>query len=359
MSTKKRTKSRPQASHHLSTSLTLSSPSPLLPPPSPANGGQHKSKQPRYSEFRTAVTSGTSAPEVADFDFPSLAAEEAEPTLGSLLPPSSNPTLPSQSQSQPLPIPIPSTSLARILAQSLHSSDTLLLESCLQHRKPAIVLQSVQRLPPALAVPLLDACVERLGRSRGKGAGGGAAGSERAAALVEWIRAVLVCHSAYLLTIPELVTRLSGLYSTLCARLSLQPRLLTLSGRLGVVLSQLERREVEPPLVLTPGKKRGKRYVEGESELEDVGEREVLEREEEGSVEDVELGGSEGDVDMDDDDEEEEEEEEDVLEDEEDDEDVDEEDDDDDEEVDETKKNGFLHDEDEDEDEQEDEDESE
>ena len=53
----------------------------------------------------------------------------------------------------------------------------------------------VQQLPPQLAVPLLSACVERLGRGhRGanlKGGGGGAS-AQRGSALVVWVKAVLV-----------------------------------------------------------------------------------------------------------------------------------------------------------------------
>lgn len=94
--------------------------------------------------------------------------------------------------------------LTRTLIQALHSSDARLLESCLQHTRAPLILQTVRRLPPQLAVPLLNACVERLGRgARGstqKGRGG-AAGTQRAAGLVRWVKTVLVVHSGHLMTV--------------------------------------------------------------------------------------------------------------------------------------------------------------
>lgn len=103
---------------------------------------------------------------------------------------------------------------------------------------------------------------------------------------------------------PDLVARLSGLHATLTTRLTLQESLLSLSGRLDMVLSQIEMRSsVAPaPLAARKGKqpsssvKPVSKYVEGESESEDDDEQmdvevEVGSADEAGSVEDVELGG--------------------------------------------------------------------
>ena len=87
-----------------------------------------------------------------------------------------------------------SITLTRTLIQALHSTDTKLLETCLMYSDPTLITQTVQRLPPQLAVPLLGACVQRLGRSS-------APGTQRAAVLVRWIRAVLVVHSGHLMTV--------------------------------------------------------------------------------------------------------------------------------------------------------------
>ncbi|KAI1797498.1 NUC189-domain-containing protein [Ganoderma leucocontextum] len=202
---------------------------------------------------------------------------------------------------------VPASSLTRTLIQALHSSDTRLLETCLAHSDAALIRNTVRRLPPQLAVPLITACVERLGRgARGnalKGGGGGAS-SQRGTALINWVKAVLTTHSGHLMTMPDLVARLSGLHATLTQRLTLQESLLSLSGRLDMVMSQIEMRSSGPPAPLPmpknksrnkPNKPReSRRYVEGESEDEDEEQMrvEVESADEEGSIEDVELGGS-------------------------------------------------------------------
>ena len=78
----------------------------------------------------------------------------------------------------------------------------------------------------------------------------------RGIALMVWIRAVLVSHASYLLSIPNLVDVISGLYrcvsysfccdhvseslnSMVDSRVEVFPRLLRLSGRLELMLSQV------------------------------------------------------------------------------------------------------------------------
>ena len=112
---------------------------------------------------------------------------------------------------------------------------------------------------------------------------------------------------------PDLVARLSGLHATLSSRLALQETLLTLSGRLDMVLSQIEMRSSAAPATLAPRKaaqpvgKRVTRYVEGESADEDERmdvEVEVDSGDDDASVEDVELGGDTADEEGSDEDEE-------------------------------------------------------
>jgi U3 small nucleolar RNA-associated protein 5 len=106
-----------------------------------------------------------------------------------------------------------SITLTRTLIQALHSTDTKLLETCLMYSDPTLITQTVQRLPPQLAVPLLGACVQRLGRTS-------APGTQRAAVLVRWIRAVLVVHSGHLMTVRTTIALLSFFYnvSTGCSK---------------------------------------------------------------------------------------------------------------------------------------------
>ncbi|KAH9486680.1 U3 small nucleolar RNA-associated protein 5 [Psilocybe cubensis] len=201
---------------------------------------------------------------------------------------------------------IPTNSLTRTLIQALHSSDSRLLEMCLGHSDPALILNTVRRLPPQLTIPLITACVERLGRgprsSNMKGGGGGTS-SQRGSGLLTWLRTVLTVHTGHLMTIPDLVARLSGLHATLTARSSLHDSLLSLSGRLDMVLSQVELRASTTPASLAPlkaNKKRPeatvRRYIEGDTESSDEPDDKMdveveMGSEDEGSLEDIELGG--------------------------------------------------------------------
>jgi len=99
-------------------------------------------------------------------------------------------------------LPIPSASLTQSLVQALHSNDSKLLESCLIHSKEKIIRSTVKRLPAHLVIPLVEALVERLGRSkRGYGVGVSGVHASRGKALVQWMRAVLVLHIAHLITV--------------------------------------------------------------------------------------------------------------------------------------------------------------
>lgn len=216
---------------------------------------------------------------------------------------------------------VPAHSLTRTLIQALHSSDSRLLETCLAHSDTALIRNTVRRLPPQLSLPLLLACMERLGRgaraANMKGGGGGAS-SQRGTVLITWIKTTLTVHSGHLMTVrfesfvlplnshpfqmPDLVARLAGLHATLTTRLALHESLLSLNGKLDTVLSQIEMRSSSAPASLasksrTPvhpdNARRPTRYVEGESEEEDQMNIEppIESGDEEGSVEDIELGG--------------------------------------------------------------------
>ena len=99
---------------------------------------------------------------------------------------------------------VPANSLTRTLIQALHSSDSRLLETCLTHSNAEVISNTVKRLPPQLAVPLIIACADRLGKgarsANMKGRGGGAS-TQRGSTLVAWIRIVLAAHSGHLMTV--------------------------------------------------------------------------------------------------------------------------------------------------------------
>ncbi|KAF9040377.1 WD40 repeat-like protein [Hymenopellis radicata] len=202
---------------------------------------------------------------------------------------------------------VPAASLTRTLLQALHSSDSRLMETCLAHSDPVLIRNTIKALPPQLAVPLLMACMDRLSRGARAGnmkGGGGGASSQRGASLITWVKTVLTIHSGHLMTMPDLVARLSGLHATLTSRLALQENLLSLSGRLDMVLSQIEMRSSTVPAPLVAKKDRPakdksvKKYVEGESDEDEDVKMDVeveVDSDDNGSVEDVELGGDDSD----------------------------------------------------------------
>ena len=119
-------------------------------------------------------------------------------------------------------------SLAHMLAQALHSKDDALLEECLNNTGDAVVRSTVARLPPTLAVQFLIDVVHKL-----------EARPSRGVMLMVWIKAVLMIHSSYLMTVPDLPEVLSSMYALVDSRLSVFPRMLKLCGRLDLLLSQV------------------------------------------------------------------------------------------------------------------------
>lgn len=109
----------------------------------------------------------------------------------------------SKKQSKDISV-IPANSLTRTLIQALHSADSRLLEMCLTHSDPILIRNTVRRLPPQLAVPLITACVDRLGRgaraANMKGGGGGTS-SQRGLGLLTWLKTVLAIHTGHLMTV--------------------------------------------------------------------------------------------------------------------------------------------------------------
>lgn len=166
-------------------------------------------------------------------------------------------------------------SLTTVLTQALKTNDTALLESCLHTTDSNSILATVRRLNSTMAVSLLERLAERIARRPG-----------RAGSLGVWVRWTLVAHGGYLVSLPDLMSTLSGLYATLNTRAGALPRLLALQGRLDMLHAQVDLRKalrssVEGGLEGDAGDK-GVLYVEGQEqdssdddesdeELEEVG----------------------------------------------------------------------------------------
>lgn len=119
-------------------------------------------------------------------------------------------------------------SLQTVLVQALHSGDAGLLEACLQHSKIDVINNTVRRLPTEYLIPLLIDLITKFQEKPG-----------RAPALLIWIKSILLIHTAYLMTVPDLVGKLSNFYQALDTRLGVFPKLLALRGRLDIVQSQV------------------------------------------------------------------------------------------------------------------------
>ncbi|KAI9288627.1 WD40-repeat-containing domain protein [Umbelopsis sp. AD052] len=123
------------------------------------------------------------------------------------------------------------SSLQQMLVQALHSNDTQLLEACLTYSNPEIIRNTVRRLPTTFVIPFLQQIVDKFQERPNRGK-----------ALLEWIKAILLIHTAYLMTVPDLVGKLSNFYKALDARLGVFQKLLGLHGRLDLVMSQIDMR---------------------------------------------------------------------------------------------------------------------
>lgn len=101
--------------------------------------------------------------------------------------------------------PANAASLTRLLVQALHTSDPALLTLCLSHRDPTLIRNTIRKMPAQMALPLLKACVERLGQGKHanrRGGGRGSAQSEQhARGTVEWVKGVLVERGSILMTV--------------------------------------------------------------------------------------------------------------------------------------------------------------
>ena len=119
------------------------------------------------------------------------------------------------------------SSLHQMLTQAVTSGDSELLERCLRVRDPKMISSTVQRLSSSTVLPLMELVVKRLQLKPARGI-----------FLIEWIRASLIYHASYLMSVPDLVQNLSALYRSLEARVSCFEKMLKLSGRLDVIMCQ-------------------------------------------------------------------------------------------------------------------------
>lgn len=119
--------------------------------------------------------------------------------------------------------------LTVVLSQSLQSNDHSLLETVLNNRDEKIIKGTISRLQPSLAVLLLERLAERIARQ-----------TNRQGPLNVWVKWCLIIHGGYLARMPNLMSSLASLHSTLRKRSEILPRLQALETRLDFSLNQLD-----------------------------------------------------------------------------------------------------------------------
>ena len=165
--------------------------------------------------------------EVIDADIPTAGDNEEDEVAGTMVEPQSG-------------------SLIKVLEQALQSKDNSMLEYCLRLTDVEMIETTVEGLNSTRVIPFLTRIVDKFERKPMRGHN-----------LCIWIRAILKFHTAYLMTVPELVHKLSTLYQTLEARLAVFSQLYRVSGRLELMLNQIARQSesksqsIEPEAIFT------------------------------------------------------------------------------------------------------------
>ncbi|KAK8814339.1 hypothetical protein WA158_008201 [Blastocystis sp. Blastoise] len=130
-------------------------------------------------------------------------------------------------------VPLPTTgSLEGILVQSIQTEDSDLLESVLNCRDQDVIDDTISRLPVANVFPLLELLVERLEKN-----------PRRANILLIWIKTILLKHSSYLMSVPELSKKVEYLHRLLENRVNSFKKLQKLTGRIELIMSHVQDQE--------------------------------------------------------------------------------------------------------------------
>jgi U3 small nucleolar RNA-associated protein 5 len=141
-------------------------------------------------------------------------------------------SLPSDEFSRPVEssefnkIPPKADSLAVLLSQAIANEDNALLERCLSVKNPKTVSKTALHLTPGDATTLVNMLVQKLQSS-----------PRRAAELCAWVKAILVHHAGYFAGTGACKESFSNLHQIIDARLSCYGSLVSLNGRLDLVLA--------------------------------------------------------------------------------------------------------------------------
>ncbi|XP_070836052.1 WD repeat-containing protein 43 [Chaetodon trifascialis] len=117
---------------------------------------------------------------------------------------------------------------AVLLVQGLESSDANILNKVFQTRKEMVIKKTVARLPLPAVLPLVEEITKRL---QGH--------PFTAVLMVRWLRAVIMQHTSYLASLPDLVSQLGVLYHMIESRVKMFHKLTKLHGKLYLLMTQV------------------------------------------------------------------------------------------------------------------------
>ncbi|XP_056151596.1 WD repeat-containing protein 43 [Lampris incognitus] len=117
---------------------------------------------------------------------------------------------------------------AVLLVQGLESKDANILNKVFQTRKDGVIKKTVARLPLPAVLPMIEEISKRL---QGH--------PFTAVLMVRWLKAVLMHHTSYLSSLPDLVTQLGVLYHMIESRVRMFHKLTKLHGKLYLLTTQM------------------------------------------------------------------------------------------------------------------------
>uniref|UniRef100_A0A8C7S566 Small-subunit processome Utp12 domain-containing protein n=1 Tax=Oncorhynchus mykiss TaxID=8022 RepID=A0A8C7S566_ONCMY len=117
---------------------------------------------------------------------------------------------------------------AVLLVQGLESKDANILNNVFQTRKDNLIKKTVSRLPIPAVLPLVEELTKRM---QGH--------PYTAVLMVRWLKAVLMQHTSYLSSLPDLVSQLGVLYHMIESRVKMFHKLTKLHGKLYLLMTQV------------------------------------------------------------------------------------------------------------------------
>ena len=199
-----------------------------------------------------------------------------------------------------------SENLKTSLIQGLHGKDKGILEGAFSETESQVIERAIRRLPASFAVLLLAQVIERLQTNPNKGP-----------LLISWLKNIMLFHTSALMNSTGVSAHLTHLTEILELRVGSHQRLLEISGKLDILLSQIENKnalkvdfsEMKPLQTYTEGLEHDDETIDEsedlESSLNDSSELDHSMASEDNAEDDEDDGEEDkGDEDIEDDDEE-------------------------------------------------------